>query len=110
MSRTYRRQQKFRINQHVKEEESTHCGLEPYVVPRLRHLTDDERIKYHRAWISRDHRSGLFGVPRWYRRKYGTEVVRKKEKQELHRCLVQGDWDDHLPDNRVRDSMYYWWY
>ena len=110
MSRTKRRQEKYRIEQYVAEEESAKCGREPYVAPLLRHLTTEQRLKYHRAWISRDHRSGLFGVPRWYRQLYGCDVVRREEKKKLHRCLRQDCWEDHLPDSRVRDSMFYWWY
>lgn len=58
----------------------------------------------------RDHRSGLIGVPRWYRHEHGAWVIRRREKHKLHLHLKNESWEEHLPESRFRDTMYYWWY
>jgi hypothetical protein len=59
---------------------------------------------------TRDRRRGMFGVPAWYRREHGAYLVRRRERVALHQHLRNDTWDVHQPDDRFRDSMYYWWY
>lgn len=57
-----------------------------------------------------DTRSGLHGVPRWYRHEHGAHYNRRVEKHKLHTHQRRDEWDDHLPESRCRDTKYYWWY
>jgi len=62
------------------------------------------------AAFTGDTRSGLHGVPRWYRHEHGSHYNRRVEKQKLHLHRRRDEWEDHLPESRCRDAMYYWWY
>lgn len=59
---------------------------------------------------TRSRRSGKNGIPRWYRREHGCQHVRRVEKIKIQKHMRLGCWETHLPDRRIRDSMYYWWY
>lgn len=58
----------------------------------------------------RDTRSGLIGVPRWYRHTHGSWPVRRIENHKLFLHLRSGEWDDHMPESRFRQTKYYWWH
>lgn len=61
------------------------------------------------AAFTGDTRSGLHGVPRWYRNLHGARPIRRNERAKLHRHLREDCWESHLPDSRFRNSKYYWW-
>lgn len=37
--------------------------------------------------------------PRWWINRYVHRRERRFLRREIHRCLRQGHWEDHLPDN-----------
>lgn len=58
----------------------------------------------------RDTKHFMGSVPRWYRQQHGAWPIRRLEKRKLFQHLRQGDWENHLPESRYRDSQYFWWY
>jgi hypothetical protein len=108
MSRTTRRNKQHLIDSYVGTRDE--CLRDPWwrgwygqgVSPELAY----DRLV---ARYTRDHRSGRFGVPNWYRREHGVFRTRRKEKIAIHQHLRTDSWDNHLPENRSRDHRYYWW-
>lgn len=72
-------------------------------------LTPEEIYERRVHWFTRDHRSGMFGVPNWYRREHGVFRTRRRERLALHRHTRLDCWETHAPENRQRDSQYFWW-
>jgi len=108
MSRTTRRNKKHQIESFVGTREEN--LRDPWWRLGYRHdLTPEQMYERRVHWYTRDHRSGRFGVPNWYRREHGVFRTRRRETINLHRHLRADSWDNHLPENRQRDSMYYWW-
>lgn len=109
MSRTTRRNKKHLINQFVGTREEN--LIDPWW--RFNYdegLTHEQMYERRVHWYTRDHRTGRFGVPRWYRQMHGVHLYRRLEKHKLHKHLREDSFDNHLPDPRIRDSMYYWWH
>lgn len=109
MSRTTRRNKQHLINSYVGTREES--LRDPW--HRLwnnEHLTPEQKYERHVHWYIRDHRSGKFGIPRWYRHEFGAGLKRRRERAAIHRHTRDDSWDLHLPESRYRDSMYYWWY
>ncbi len=112
MSRTIRRNKKHLIQ--------SYCGnldeLRQEFAHGCRWVKDSHILGIDRAYqrkvarFTRDHRSGRFGIPRWYRQMHGVHLYRRLEKQKIHKHLREDSFDNHLPEPRIRDSMYYWWY
>lgn len=75
-----------------------------YPCLNIEQIYERVRARYHR-----DHRAGMYGVPRWYRMLHGAHHTRRVEQQKLVLGLQRGEWEDHSPDARVRDSKHYWW-
>lgn len=108
MARTTRRNKKHLIQRHCGTREEN--VKDPwFVMWRYPTLTFEQAYARTRARLHRDHRSGRFGVPNWFRRQHGVFKVRHKEKHAIHRHLRDDSWDNHLPDNRVRGAGWYWW-
>lgn len=109
MSRTVRRNKKHLIH--------SFCGApdtvqkDPWwVLMRYRDLTPEKAYARNVARYTRDHPSGRFNVPNWYRREHGVFRLRRREKQAIHRHMRADCWESHLPDNRMCESMYqFWW-
>lgn len=69
-----------------------------------------KRFRGHCPHDLTDHRSGLYGVPRWYRHEHGAWLIRRREKKKLQQHMKEDTWENHQPDSRFRDSKYFWWY
>lgn len=108
MSRTLRRNKQYLIDQVVGsyEERTRDTWWLNYLYPGL---TTDQAYERSVARFTRDHHSGHYGVPRWYRQLHGSHKVRRREKAHLHHCLKEDALDTHLPDSRCRDSFFYFW-
>lgn len=76
-----------------------------------RHAQLDLHRKYVRKIVryTRDHHSGHYGVPRWYRQMNGALPMRRRENGAIRRRIENNCWDDHLPESRCRSHRYYWW-
>lgn len=61
-----------------------------------------------RTRAHRDHPSGRFGVPRWYRRVINGKIKRQ-QLIELHRARVHNAWDAHSPLPFRPCVRYYRW-
>lgn len=105
MARTYRRNKKHLV--------LDHCGtFEETRDDRWwddAHLTPEQTYARRVARFTRDHPSGRFGVPHWYRRLHGSKRLRLLELIKLRRHLRDGEWEKHLPENRTRTAKWYWW-
>lgn len=110
MSRTTRRNKKYLINAYLgtKSEFCDDPWTQAYAAQQG--LTVLQHYQQRKARYTRDHRTGRFGVPRWYRHEHGAHAMRRLEKHRLHRALVTDSLDNHLPDQRMRNSAFYWWY
>ena len=108
MSRTYRRNKKHLIRLCVGTREEN--LREPWV-PMYRYPTLDFERAYERqkARFTRDHHSGKFGVPRWYRRQLGTKMLRLRETHRLLRCMRDDSWESHAAESRCRNAKWYWY-
>lgn len=107
MSRTIRRNEKYLIKNVIGGND--YYG-QPYHPPRYEHLPYAMAIQRQRARYTRDRHSGTYNCPRWWRKLYYVDPERRMAKLEIHRCLRQGDFDDHL-DPRLRGAnwQWHWW-
>ncbi|QVD49233.1 hypothetical protein LUCX_163 [Xanthomonas phage vB_XciM_LucasX] len=110
MSRTTRRNNPYLLDRYIgTRAEFCNDSWQIYKAEK-KGLTLEKAYQQRLHWFSRDHRSGRFGVPAWYRRLHGAHLIRRHEAAKLHKHLREDSWEVHQPDSRFRDSMYYWWY
>lgn len=107
MSRTTRRTQKHLIDRWVGSREANHADSW-WVMYRYPTCTFEQAYDRCKARYTRDHHSGHYGVPRWYRRRCGSKELRLREQRALHRHWHQDSFDAYSPDNRCRGAGYYW--
>lgn len=108
MSRTLRRNKKHLIDRWVGNRETNRA--DPWwLMYRYPTLTFDQAYERSRSRYTRDHSSGHFGVPRWFRRRHGAKVIRLREKSAIYIHLHDDSWDSHLPDSRCRNAKWFWW-
>ena len=65
-------------------------------------------VEKKRAWFHGDNHRGTWSAPSWYARHLNKKVSRKN-RQQIHRCLTQDCWDDHLPQGYLRNANWNWW-
>ena len=108
MSRTLRRNKKHLIASSVgsREDNQRDCW---WLMHRYPTLTFDQAYDRRRHRYTRDHHSGHFGVPRWYRRRHGSKKLRMREGHLLFLHDREDSWEAHSPDSRCRDAKWYWW-
>lgn len=106
MSRTRRRNNRDIIRQHCGRRED----IDRWDRERWPGRDDDHVYARRINDFIRDHHSGIYGIPRWWRRQHWTQPLRRDGKRELYRCLQLGSWDDHLPTCLGGDLRhgYYW--
>lgn len=107
MSRTTRRNKKHLIDSFVGTREE--ALRDPWWRYGKSDLSPEQVYERRVHWYTRDHRSGRWGVPNWYRREMGVFRTRRKEKLKIHQHLRDDSWDNHVPEGRTRDAKYYWW-
>lgn len=104
MSRTYRRSTPQLIRLYVGSiEDSSRCWRRQFRPD----LTDEQFFARQKAKALGDNHVGLHSVPGWFSHLTSTIPHRRYERREIHRCLQQDDWDDHLPIRRYRRP--WWW-
>lgn len=109
MSRTTRRNKKHLINSFVGTRDE--CLRDPWWRNgSYGSITPEQAYERRVHWYTRDHRSGRFGVPRWYRHEHGAHAMRRLENHRLRKHVREDTLEVHLPDSRMRNSAYYWWY
>lgn len=108
MSRTFRRNKKTLIDRHVgTRDENLRDSW--WILNRFPTCTAEKAYEKAVARYTRDHHSGHYGVPRWFRRQHGSKQIRLNENHKLHRYLLEDRLEAHAPENRVRDAKWYWW-
>lgn len=60
-----------------------------------RKMTPVQAKTWLAARFHRDHRSGQFNVPSWFRNLY-TRAERREQRREIYRCMCVDEWDDFL--------------
>ena len=104
MSRTIRRKNAYTRHHYV----TPASQIDAYDLARFDANNPKECCKRMAAWFHGDKHSGAFGVPRWYRSERN-KVFSRQADEDLYRCLVSGEWDNHLPVRYKRDAGYFWW-
>ena len=108
MSRTFRRNKKYLVRQVVGTWDD-HVADQWWVRRRYQGLTLRQSYEKRVARYRRDHHSGHYGVPGWFVRMQFNRPLRREDRRELHRCLRNDEWDDHLPPRMFRAASWYWW-
>lgn len=71
----------------------------------------DKQIFYKRVHrFTRDHHSGKYGTPRYFRSIYFMRPERRMAYTELQRCIRKGEWDDHLTPKLDRGARRDWFW
>ena len=104
MSRTIRRKNSYLRESYVgRLEEVDSWDLYRY------HATDPHRVVRLKAVrFHRDHPPGRWNAPSWYARQFNKSVARANDA-EIHRCMRQDCWDDHLPVPHISNANWNWW-
>lgn len=110
MSRTFRRNKKHSINSFVgtKEECRQEYDQTGFVGWRSREGTFEQQYQHRLHWYTRDHRSGRFGVPYWYRRMMRTKPERLSARHQIH-LAVRGDLEEHESLRFPNNAKWFWW-
>ena len=72
-------------------------------------LTDAEIYKLRLCWYRSDNHSGRWNANREWRRTHYTVPGRRRACRELHRCIRNNEWDDHLTLEVRGARSWYWW-
>jgi hypothetical protein len=107
MSRTFRRNKSYLIKSWVGRPDD----IDSWDCKRFQ-LTDPSQVYQIkvRRFISDSGSKGYpCGVPRWYRRIFGSKATRIANRREIQRCVTQDCWDDHKPHFFRDNAAYSWW-
>lgn len=108
MARTTRRNKPHLISSYVGSFDE--FLQDPWWLSKRYHgCTMEQAYAQYKARYTRDHRSGRYGVPHWFRRLHGSKDLRLCESHKLHCALRSENWESHLPDSRRRNAKWYWW-
>ena len=79
-----------------------------YWLRRMKGLTPEQAKAWAISHFHRDHHSGHYGVPRWFRNRFNRDD-RHDQRREIYRCLKQEDFDDFLVIDNPDSAKWYWW-
>lgn len=107
MSRTFRRNKKHLMERQIGDLEHFHRNYSYWMwrYPCLNIVQIHERVT---ARYLRDHKSGIFSAPRWFRHQDYNGPERRAERIEIHRCIRADTWDDHLTGHHARGARRQW--
>ena len=104
MSRTIRRKNCHLRSSYVDRPEDVDCwDLDRHQTTSPRRVVELQAARFHR-----DHHPGRWNAPSWYARQFNKSVARANTA-EIHRCLKNDCWDDHLPVPYVSNANWNWW-
>lgn len=109
MSRTYRRT-KYKPDTWVTQDWDRFVDSEGLYFWRDFQLQGKEREEAIRKYYS-DGGTGdywLYNAPKWFRKDI-ERIKRAKEKHELRRMMVQGDYENYSFTPRRKDAGWLWW-
>ena len=106
MSRTRRRTNRELILLHCGRKED----LDDWDRERFAGRDDDQVYAKRVHRFTGDTKSDIHSYPRWFRWVHWVKPTRIQNRMEIHRCLKNGSWDDHLTPRFGGDARhgYYW--
>lgn len=104
MSRTIRRKSAHHERARFvgRLEEVDRWDLERYGVTDPKKCLEKKAARFHG-----DHYWGG-NAPSWFARQLDKKIARANAA-ELHRCLRQDCWEDHLPVRHLKNANWLWW-
>lgn len=104
MSRTIRRKGAYNRSYFVNPTRE----IDEFDLARWEVSTKEECRARISAWFHSDNHCGAWNVPRWYRSERNKKFKRQSS-EEMHRCWVAQNWEDHLPIRYMKDAGWFWW-
>lgn len=110
MSRTIRRKQSYLTRSYLGPKDDYFYPHPIYwTLEGSPDLTPQQNYDRQCARFHRDHPSGRFGVPRFYRSLYGARLNRRIERAKIHHGIRDDSWDGHFGEPRTRDHAFWNW-